>query len=134
MPALTLAAVVFAHSMRTMKAGVTTIQTMPFVESARLRGTKERVTLLRHILPAAMPPVVNTIAVDAAWLLTGTFVTEAVFNYRGLGRLAIDAISDRDTAVILPIILFGLGVYLTMSLIADMVVRLLDPRLKQQRS
>jgi peptide/nickel transport system permease protein len=134
MPALTLAAVVFAHSMRTMKAGVTTIQTMPFVESARLRGTKERVTLLRHILPAALPPVVNTIAVDAAWLLTGTFVTEAVFNYRGLGRLAIDAISDRDTAIILPIILFGLGVYLTMSLIADMVVRLLDPRLKQQRS
>lgn len=134
MPALTLAAVVFAHSMRTMKAGVTTIQAMPFVESARLRGTKERVTLLRHILPAALPPVVNTIAVDAAWLLTGTFVTEAIFNYRGLGRLTIDAISDRDTAVILPIVLFSLGAYLTMSLIADTVVRLLDPRLRQHRS
>jgi peptide/nickel transport system permease protein len=131
MPALTLAAVVFSHSMRTMKAGVSTVKLMPFVESARLRGTGERVTLLRHILPAALPPAVNTIAVDAAWLLTGTFVTEAVFNYRGLGRLAIDAISDRDTAVILPIVLFGLGVYLTMSLIADMVVRLLDPRLRQ---
>ena len=134
MPALTLAAVVFAHSMRTMKAGVTTIQAMPFVESARLRGTKERVTLLRHIFPAALPPVVNTIAVDAAWLLTGTFVTEAIFNYRGLGRLTIDAISDRDTALILPIVLFGLGVYLTMSLIADTVVRLLDPRLRQHQS
>jgi peptide/nickel transport system permease protein len=134
MPALTLAAVVFAHSMRTMKAGVTTIQAMPFVESARLRGTTERVTLLRHILPAALPPVVNTIAVDAAWLLTGTFVTEAIFNYRGLGRLTIDAISDRDTAVILPIVLFSLGAYLTMSLIADTVVRLLDPRLRQHRS
>ena len=134
MPALTLAAVVFAHSMRTMKAGVTTIQAMPFVESARLRGTKERVTLLRHILPAALPPVVSTIAVDAAWLLTGTFVTEAIFNYRGLGRLTIDAISDRDTAVILPIVLFSLGAYLTMSLIADTVVRLLDPRLRQHRS
>ena len=134
MPALTLAAVVFAHSMRTMKAGVTTIQAMPFVESARLRGTKERVTLLRHILPAALPPVVNTIAVDAAWLLTGTFVTEAIFNYRGLGRLTIDAISDRDTAVILPIVLFSLGAYLTMSLIADTVVRLLDPRLRQHQS
>jgi peptide/nickel transport system permease protein len=134
MPALTLAAVVFAHSMRTMKAGVTTIQAMPFVESARLRGTKERVTLLRHILPAALPPVVNAIAVDAAWLLTGTFVTEAIFNYRGLGRLTIDAISDRDTAVILPIVLFSLGAYLTMSLIADTVVRLIDPRLRQHRS
>lgn len=128
LPALTLAAVIFAHSMRTMRASVSIIQTMPFVESARLRGTKEWVTIARHILPAAMPPVVNVIAVDCAWLLTGTFVTEAVFNYQGLGRLAIDAISDRDTALILPIVLFGLAVYLAASLSADMFVRLLDPR------
>ena len=128
LPALTLAAVIFAHTMRTLRASVSNIQTMPFVESARLRGTKERVTLVRHILPAAMPPVVNVIAIDGAWLLTGTFVTEAVFNYQGLGRLAIDAISDRDTALILPIVLFGLAVYLATSLIADICVRLLDPR------
>ena len=128
LPALTLAAVIFAHTMRTLRASVSNIQTMPFVESARLRGTKERVTIVRHILPAAMPPVVNVIAIDGAWLLTGTFVTEAVFNYQGLGRLAIDAISDRDTALILPIVLFGLAVYLATSLIADMCVRLLDPR------
>ncbi len=130
LPALTLAAVIFAHAMRTMRASVAIIQTMPFVESARLRGTKERVTIARHILPAALPPVVNVIAVDGAWLLTGTFVTEAVFNYQGLGRLAIDAISDRDTALILPIVLFGLAVYLAASLSADMCVRLLDPRLR----
>ena len=128
LPALTLAAVIFAHTMRTLRASVSNIQTMPFVESARLRGTKERVTIVRHILPAAMPPVVNVIAIDGAWLLTGTFVTEAVFNYQGLGRLAIDAISDRDTALILPIVLFGLAVYLATSLIADICVRLLDPR------
>ena len=128
LPALTLAAVIFAHTMRTLRASVSNIQAMPFVESARLRGTKERVTLVRHILPAAMPPVVNVIAIDGAWLLTGTFVTEAVFNYQGLGRLAIDAISDRDTALILPIVLFGLAVYLATSLIADICVRLLDPR------
>lgn len=130
LPALTLAAVIFAHAMRTMRASVAIIQTMPFVESARLRGTTEWVTIVRHILPAALPPVVNVIAVDGAWLLTGTFVTEAVFNYQGLGRLAIDAISDRDTALILPIVLFGLAVYLAASLSADMCVRLLDPRLR----
>jgi peptide/nickel transport system permease protein len=128
LPALTLAAVIFAHSMRTMRASVANVQTMPFVESARLRGTKERRTILRHIVPAALPPVVNVIAIDGSWLLTGTFVTEAVFNYQGLGRLAIDAISDRDTALILPIVLFGLAVYLATSLIADLSVRLLDPR------
>jgi peptide/nickel transport system permease protein len=130
LPALTLAVVIFAHSMRTMRASVTNVQTMPFVESARLRGISERRIIKRHIVPAALPPVVNVVALDGAWLLTGTFVTEAAFNYQGLGRLAIDAISDRDTALILPIILFGLAVYLTSSLLADMLVRVFDPRLR----
>ena len=93
LPALTLAVVIFAHSMRTMRASVTNVQNMPFVESARLRGTNEQKMIRRHIVPAALPPVVNVVALDGAWLLTGTFVTEAVFNFQGLGRLAIDAIS-----------------------------------------
>jgi len=114
--------------MRTMRASVMNVKGMPFVESARLRGTKEKITVRRHIVPAAMPPVLNVIAIDGSWLLTGTFVTEAVFNYQGLGRLAIDAISDRDTALILPIILFGLAVYLIASLLADALVKIFDPR------
>ena len=130
LPALTLAVVIFAHSMRTMRASVTNVQNMPFVESARLRGTNERKMIRRHIVPAALPPVVNVVALDGAWLLTGTFVTEAVFNFQGLGRLAIDAISDRDTSLILPIILFGLAVYLVSSLLADSLVRIFDPRLR----
>ena len=64
LPALTLAVVIFAHSMRTMRASVTNVQTMPFVESARLRGTKERTTISRHIVPAALPPVMNVVALD----------------------------------------------------------------------
>lgn len=128
LPALTLATVIFAHTMRTMRASVMSVKEMPFVESARLRGTKERVTVRRNIVPAAMPPVLSVIAIDGSWLLTGTFVTEAVFNYQGLGRLAIDAISDRDTALILPIILFGLAVYLAASLLADALVKIFDPR------
>ena len=130
LPALTLAVVIFAHSMRTMRASVTNVQNMPFVESARLRGTNERKMIRRHIVPAALPPVVNVVALDGAWLLTGTFVTEAVFNFQGLGRLAIDAISDRDTALILPIILFGLAVHLVSSILADSLVRVFDPRLR----
>ena len=130
LPALTLAVVIFAHSMRTMRASVTNVQNMPFVESARLRGTNERTMISRHIVPAALPPVVNVVALDGAWLLTGTFVTEAAFNFQGLGRLAIDAISDRDTALILPIILFGLAVYLVSSILADSLVRVFDPRLR----
>jgi peptide/nickel transport system permease protein len=73
---------------------------------------------------------VNVIAVTAAWLLTGTFVVEVVFNYPGLGRLAVDAIADRDTDLILALTLLGLAVFIGASFLADTVIRLLDPRVR----
>jgi peptide/nickel transport system permease protein len=90
----------------------------------------EATVVRRHILPAALPPTVNVVAVTAAWLLTGTFVVEVVFNYPGLGRLAVDAIADRDTDLILALTLLGLAVFITASFLADTVIRLLDPRVR----
>ena len=129
LPAITLALLVFAHVMRSVKAGVVVASTRPFADAARNRGVAERVVMRRHVLPAALPGAVNVMAVTAAWLLTGTFVVEVVFNYPGLGRLAVDAISDRDTALILTLTLFGLLVFVLSSFVSDVVVRRLDPRI-----
>jgi peptide/nickel transport system permease protein len=128
LPAITLALLVFAHVMRSVRAGVVAASTRPFADAARNRGVPERSVMRRHVLPAAMPGAVNVMAVTAAWLLTGTFVVEVVFNYPGLGRLAVDAISDRDTALILTLTLFGLLVFVGSSFVSDLVVRRLDPR------
>lgn len=130
LPAITLAVMVFAHVMRSMRSSVVATSARPFVEAARYRGLPERAVLLRHVLPAALPPAVNVMAVTAAWLLTGTFVVEVVFNFPGLGRLAVDAISDRDTALILALTLFGLAVFILSSFISDTITRLLDPRVR----
>ncbi|MEI8238908.1 MAG: ABC transporter permease [Actinomycetota bacterium] len=130
LPAITLAVLVFAHVMRSMKASVAATSERPFVDAARYRGVPERTVLWRHVMPAALPPPVNVIAVTAAWLLTGTFVVEVVFNFPGLGRLAVDAISDRDTSLILALTLFGLAVFIVSSFISDTITRLLDPRVR----
>ncbi len=130
LPAITLAVMVFAHVMRSMRSSVVATTGRPFVEAARYRGVSERTVMLRHVLPAALPPAVNVMAVTAAWLLTGTFVVEVVFNFPGLGRLAVDSISDRDTALILALTLFGLAVFILSSFISDTVTRLLDPRVR----
>lgn len=130
LPAITLAVLVFAHVMRSMRASVVSASSRPFVDAARYRGVAERTVMRRHVLPAALPPAVNVMAVTAAWLLTGTFVVEVVFNFPGLGRLAVDAISDRDTSLILALTLFGLAVFIVSSLISDTATRLLDPRVR----
>ena len=132
LPAITLALVVFAHVMRSMRASFLVTEERPFVEAARARGIAERVVVRRHILPAALPAPINVIAVTAAWLLTGTFVVEVVFNFPGLGRIAVDAISDRDTALILALTLFGLVVFIASSFVSDAVTRALDPRVRAQ--
>ena len=130
LPAITLALLVFAHVMRSMRASVASTVHRPFAEAARLRGVPEKAVLRRHVLPAALPPAVNVIAVTGAWLLTGTFVVEVVFNYPGLGRLAVDAIADRDTDLILALTLLGLAVFIVASFVADTTIRLLDPRVR----
>ena len=130
LPAITLALLVFAHVMRSVRAGVMVASTRPFADAARHRGLAERLVLRRHVLPAALPGAVNVMAVTAAWLLTGTFVVEVVFNFPGLGRLAVDAISDRDTSLILTLTLFGLAVFVASSFLSDLVVRRLDPRIR----
>jgi len=128
LPAVTLAVVVFAHVMRSMRASVVATSSRPFVDAARLRGVAESAVLRRHLLPAALPPTINVISVTAAWLLTGTFVVEVVFNFPGLGRLAVDAISDRDTDLILALTLLGLAVFVVSSFVSDTATRVLDPR------
>jgi len=130
LPALTLALLVFAHVMRSVKSGVVMASGRPFADAARNRGVPERSVMRRHVLPAALPGAVNVMSVTSAWLLTGTFVVEVVFNYPGLGRLAVDAIGDRDTALILALTLFGLLVFVVSSFVSDVVVRRLDPRLR----
>jgi peptide/nickel transport system permease protein len=86
--------------------------------------------VLRHVLPNALLPAINVVALTIAWLLGGVVVIEVVFNYPGLGRMMIEAISDRDLPVVQAIALIVATVYVGVNLAADITTMLANPKLR----
>jgi peptide/nickel transport system permease protein len=86
--------------------------------------------VFRHVLPNALLPTINVVALTIAWLLGGVVVIETVFNYPGLGRMMIDSISDRDLPVTQAIALIIASVYVGVNLLADLLTMVANPRLR----
>jgi peptide/nickel transport system permease protein len=89
--------------------------------------------LLRHALPNALAPIINVIALNLAYLITGVVVVEVVFVYPGLGQLMVDAVSNRDIAVVQAVALIFAAAYVTLNLIADVLVDHHQPALMHPR-
>lgn len=101
-----------------------------YVQMAILKGVPYWSVVFRHALPNALLPAINVVALTVAWLLGGVVVIEVVFNYPGLGRMMIDAISDRDLPVVQAIALIVATVYVGVNLAADLLTLILNPRLR----
>ena len=90
--------------------------------------------VFRHALPNALLPTINVVALTIAWLLGGVVVIEVVFNYPGLGRMMIDAISDRDLPVVQAIALIVASIYVCVNLTADLMTMIANPKLRTMYS
>jgi peptide/nickel transport system permease protein len=90
--------------------------------------------VFRHVLPNALLPTINLVALTIAWLLGGVVVIEVVFNYPGLGRLMVDAVSDRDLAMVQVIALILAAIYVSLNLLADLLALFANPRLRTMRT
>jgi peptide/nickel transport system permease protein len=101
-----------------------------YVRMATLKGLPRHQVLMRHALPNALGPALNVTALNIAWLIGGVVVVETVFNFPGLGRLLIDSIRYQDSPVIEAIALILAAVYVVANLGADVLVNLLNPRLR----
>ncbi len=134
LPVITLAFVMTAHILRITRASVINTMSSEFVKMAILKGTPFKRLLLRHMLPSALLPTINIAALTMAWLLSGVVVIEKVFNYPGLGALIIQSIFDRDLPLVQAITLMFAVIYIAINLIADLLVILLDPRLRTKVS
>ncbi|SDR10610.1 ABC transporter permease [Pseudovibrio sp. Tun.PSC04-5.I4] len=132
LPVLVLGAILIAHIMRMMRASVIDVMASEYVQMARLKGVPERQIIRRHVLPNAMIPTLNVIALTIAWLLAGVVVVERVFNYPGLGTLMIQAIHDRDLPMVQAVALIFSVIYIGVNLLADLVALVLDPRLRRE--
>jgi len=133
LPALTLTLVVTAHMMRMTRAAIINLLASPYIEMAHLKGLSPLRVVLRHALPNALAPIINVVALNLAYLITGVVVVEVVFVYPGLGQLMVDAVSNRDIAVVQAVALIFATAYVLLNLIADVLSTVSNPRLMHRR-
>ena len=133
LPALTLTLVVTAHMMRMTRASIINLLASPYIEMARLKGVPPRRIIVHHALPNALAPIINVIALNLAYLITGVVVVEVVFVYPGLGQLMVDSVSKRDVTVVQASALIFAVAYVLLNLMADVLSTLSNPRLVHKR-
>jgi peptide/nickel transport system permease protein len=133
LPALTLTLVVTAHMMRMTRAAIINLLASPYIEMACLKGMSPMRVVLRHAVPNALAPIINVVALNLAYLITGVVVVEVVFVYPGLGQLMIDAVSNRDIAVVQAIALIFASAYVLLNLLADVLSTITNPRLMHRK-
>lgn len=130
MPVATLCAVVIAQMARMTRAAVLEQLSASYVEMAVLKGARPARVILLHALPNAIGPIANAVALSLSYLLGGVIVVETIFNYPGLASLMVDAVSNRDLALVQACTLMFCSGYLLLVLLADLCAILSNPRLR----
>jgi peptide/nickel transport system permease protein len=128
LPAITLGVVASTMIMRLTRNGMIEVLSNDYIRTARAKGLRNHLILFRHALRNVLIPVVTVIGLQLAGLLGGTVIIEQVFNWPGLGTLAIGAIFSRDFPLIQGIILFMGIVYVTINILVDVLYSIIDPR------
>lgn len=101
-----------------------------FVKTARAKGVKERRVVMKHVVGNALLPMITVAGVQIPSLLTGALVAETVFTWPGMGRLFLDSLSNSDYPVVMGLLMFSAMLAIAGNLIADIVVALVDPRIR----
>ena len=133
LPIATLVTVVAAQMIRMTRAGVLNVMSAPYIEMAILKGVPRRRIILRHALPNAIGPIVNIIALNLAYLVSGVVVVETIFAYPGLAKLMVDGVQARDMAVVQACGMIFCTTYIALILIADIAAILSNPRLRHPK-
>jgi peptide/nickel transport system permease protein len=119
-----------AMIMRMTRSSVLEVLREDYIRTARAKGLRERLILVRHALKNAMLPVVSVISLELAFLIGGMVVTEQVFNLNGLGRLLVQSIEQRDYTMTQSLVLLTAAFFILMNFVADMLFAWLDPRVR----
>jgi len=130
MPAATLGLLYLATYTRMTRASVLEVMDLDFVRTARAKGLGERRIWRRHILKNAILPIITLASLQAGHLVGGAVLTETVFAWPGIGRLAFDALLQRDYNLLLAIFIVASAFVVFFNLVADLVYSLADPRIE----
>ena len=130
LPAFTLGAAFAASVTRVARSAMLDVLTEDYVRTARSKGVSERKVIWRHALPNALAPVVTLSGIEFGYLLGGAVIVEQVFALPGLGRLVLEAIRQRDYALVQGSVLFIALNFMIVNLLVDLAYSALDPRIR----
>ncbi len=132
LPSVTLGWFVNATLMRVGRSSMLDVLDSEYIKLARVKGVPERMVILKHALRNAGIPILTIVGMQFAQILRGAIVTETVFAWPGLGRLAVAAIYARDFPLVQASVIFMAFIFIGMNLIVDILYAYVDPRIKYQ--
>ncbi len=130
LPSVSLGAIYIALIARITRTSMLEVLRQDYIRTARAKGVGQRTVLFVHALKNAAVPIVTIVGVGMGTLIGGAVVTESVFAIPGLGRLTVDAISQRDYPVIQGLVLLFSFAYVLVNLMVDLIYTFLDPRIR----
>jgi peptide/nickel transport system permease protein len=131
LPVVTLLFASMAAGIRMVRAGTFEVLQTEYVQTARLNGLPERRVIMRYALRNALAPSVQVLAQNLQYLVGGVIVVEAVFAYPGIGSQLVNAVQIRDVTVVQSVAMLIAVVYVLINLVADLIVMLLVPKLRE---
>ena len=133
LPVATLTCAIVPHMVRMTRTAVLEVLCTPAIEMAILKGLPRWRVLIVHALPNALGPIVNVIALNLAYLISGVVVVETLFNFPGLGRYMVDSVTIRDVPAIQMCAMIFCATYVLLNLAADVAAILANPKLRYPR-
>ncbi|HXU53548.1 MAG TPA: ABC transporter permease [Casimicrobiaceae bacterium] len=130
MPAFVLGNAIAAVLMRHTRSAMLQVLSSEYVRTARAKGVPERGVILKHALRNALIPIITLGALEFGTLLSGAVLTEQVFTIPGFGKLIVDAVFNRDYAVVQGVVLFTATAYIVLNLLADVAYAIANPRIR----
>jgi peptide/nickel transport system permease protein len=132
MPALTLGAFAMASIARLTRSAMLEVLCLDYINSARAKGLSDHSVLWKHALKNAAIPVVTIMGLQFGALLGGAVVTETVFSWPGIGRLAIQGIYNRDYPVVQASVVIAAAFFVAVNFVVDLLYTILDPRIRYE--
>jgi peptide/nickel transport system permease protein len=129
-PALAVGYRYSAVATRMTRSSVLEVLREDYVRTARAKGLRETLVIVRHALRNSLLPVITVISLEFAFLFGGLVVTEQVFNVNGLGKLIVDAVAHRDYPLVQALVLIFAFVFVFVNFLVDLLYGVLDPRIR----
>ena len=133
LPAITAGLGGAAWYARMMRSSTLDILSADYVRTARAKGHTQARVISRHVMPNALNPIITMAGMDIPWFIGGVVLVERVFNWPGVGRLAVEAIETVDVPLILGTVIFTAVMVVIASILIDLVQGFVDPRIRDAR-